>query len=374
MKELRVRKNGNRCLLRWTYQDGKNGNRCLLRWTYQDEDYSLTWGLWDNPEERARVAYCGKLIYQDCLIGQFDTSLNKYNLWLQGITYAGNGGGVKPPESRLPPLIEMLEQRISDKYNSADVGLLGSLKAYKKLIKTSADAKAFMKWLIDNRGLKPSTRKRYLAVLQVLRKDLFGEIEVRVGEKPKAKPLTREEVAQILNHLKVDKHYSHYHEFILFLFNSGTRTSEAIGLRWKDIDLVKRELHIYETLGRYKGSTSVRERRTTKNTKYRIVPINNTVYKMLLKRPKGKPEDLVFTSPTGKCLDDHSISQRCWKITLKTLGIPHRNLYQTRHTFASHCIDSGMTIQETAAITGHNIKVLYEHYLGSVKKPKLPEL
>ncbi|AUB40534.1 hypothetical protein COO91_06551 [Nostoc flagelliforme CCNUN1] len=47
----------------------------------------------------------------------------------------------------------MLEQRIENHYNSADVGLLGSLKAYKKLIKTSADAQAFMKWLIDNRGL-----------------------------------------------------------------------------------------------------------------------------------------------------------------------------------------------------------------------------
>ncbi|MEH2054076.1 hypothetical protein [Nostoc sp.] len=66
---------------------------------------------------------------------------------------------------------------------------MGSLKAYKKLIKNSADAKAFMKWLIDNRGLKSSTRKRYLAILQVLRKDLFEGIEVRVGEKPKAIPL-----------------------------------------------------------------------------------------------------------------------------------------------------------------------------------------
>ncbi|WP_100901220.1 hypothetical protein [Nostoc flagelliforme] len=135
MKELRVR---------------KNGNKCLLRWTQQDEDYSLTWGHWDNPEEKARLSYCGKLIYQDCLIGQFDTTLTKYNLWLQGITYSG---GVKPAESRLPPLIQMLEQRIENHYNSADVGLLGSLKAYKKLIKTSADAQAFMKWLIDNRGL-----------------------------------------------------------------------------------------------------------------------------------------------------------------------------------------------------------------------------
>ncbi|MCW5317907.1 tyrosine-type recombinase/integrase [Nostoc sp. KVJ3] len=359
MKELKVR---------------KNGKKCLLRWTHRDEDYSLTWGHWDNPEEKARLSYCGKLIYQDCLIGEFDTALTKYNLWLQGIIYSGNGGGVKPAESRFPPLIQMLEQRIEDRYNSADIGLLGSLKAYKKLIKTSADAKAFMKWLTEVRKLAPSSKKRYLAVLQVIRKDLFGEIKVRVGEKPKAKPFTKVEVAQILNHLKEDRHYSHYYDFILLLFNTGTRTSEAIGLLWRDVDLVKRELHIYETLGRYKGKTNVRERRTTKNTKYRIVPINNAVYKMLVRRPKGRVEDLVFTSPTGLCIDDHNVSQRCWKITLKTLGIAHRNLYQTRHTFASHCIDSGMTIQETAAITGHSIKMLYEHYLGSVKRPVLPEL
>jgi integrase len=352
----------------------RNGNSCLLRWSYQDENYSLTWGNWNNAEEKARLSYCAKLIYQDCLVGQFDTTLNKYNLWLQGITYSGNGGGVKPAEARFPPLIEMLHQRIEDNYNSADVGLLGTLKAYKKLIKTSADAKAFIKWLTDTRGLSPSSTKRYLAILQVLRKDLFEGITVRVGEKPKANPFTKAEVNQILSHLKIDKHYSHYHDFILLLFNTGVRTSEAIGLLWKHIDLPKKEIHIYETLGRHKGNTSVRERRTTKNTKYRIVPINNTVYLMLLKRPKGKPEDLVFTTPTGKCIDDHNISQRCWRVTLKTLSIPHRSLYQTRHTFASHCIDSGMTIQETADITGHDIKVLYKHYLGSVKKPKLPEL
>jgi integrase len=124
----------------------KNGNSCLLRWSYQDENYSLTWGNWNNAEEKARLSYCGKLIYQDCLVDKFDTTLPKYNLWLQGITYSGNGGVVKPAESRFPPLIQMLEQRIEDNYNSADVGFLGTLKAYKKLIKTSADAKAFIKW------------------------------------------------------------------------------------------------------------------------------------------------------------------------------------------------------------------------------------
>ncbi|TAF12300.1 MAG: site-specific integrase [Nostocales cyanobacterium] len=358
MRELKVR---------------KNGNSCLLRWTYQEQSYSITWGNWDDSVEKARLEYLGKLIYRDCLVGEFDTTLNKYNLWLQGITYSGNGGP-KPTESKFPPLVSLIEERLEETYNIADDSLIKLLNAYGKEIKTPVDAKAFMKWLVDARKLKPSSRKRYLDILQVVRRDLFGEIKVKIAEKPKAKPFTKAEVREILNYLKDSQYYSHYHDFILLLFNTGLRTSEAIGLQWKHIDLVKREIHIYESLGRYRGSSSTRERKTTKTGKYRIVPINNNVYQMLIQRPKGEEEDLVFTSPKGLPIDDHNLSQRCWKKTLRDLDIEHRALYQTRHTFASHCIDSGMTPTEVAAVTGHDVKVLFEHYLGSVKKPKLPEL
>lgn len=357
MKELKVR---------------RNGNRCLLRWTYKGKDYSLTWGNWNDHIERARLEYCGKLIYQDCLIGNFDETLTRYNLWLQGIIYSGNGGS-KPTESKFPPLVSLLEERIEETYNDADSALIKLIKAYGKEIINPADAKAFMKWL-DDRKLKQTSKKRYLAILQAVRRDLFGEIEVKIDGKPKAKPFTKAEVTKILNYLNNSQHYSHYHDFILFLFNTGTRTSEAIGLLWRDVDLDKREIHIYESLVRHRGNSSKRERKTTKTGKYRAVPINNTVYHMLIKRPRGGSLDLVFTSPTGLPIDDHNLSQRCWRNTLKNLGIEHRALYQTRHTFASHCIDSGMTPTEVAAVTGHDVKVLFEHYLGSVKKPKLPEL
>jgi integrase len=350
----------------------RNGNSCLLRWTYQGSRYSITWGTWRDSIEKARLEYCGRLIYQDCLIGEFDTSLNRYNLWLQGTTHSGNGGQ-KPTASKFPPLISLLEERLDETYNDADYALVRLLKAYEKDISNPADAKAFMKWL-SNRGLKSSSKKRYLAILQAIRRDLFGELEVKVAQTPKAKPFTKEEVKQILDYLQDSEYYYHYHDLILCLFNTGLRTSEAIGLQWKHIDLQKRELNIYESLGRHKGNPSKRERKTTKTGKYRIVPINNTVYQMLTKRPKGGTEDLIFPSPTGKPIDDHNLSQRCWKTTLKALGIEHRPLYHTRHTFVSHCVDSGLTVAEVSSITGHDPKVLLDHYLGSVKKPHLPEL
>lgn len=355
----------------------QNGESCIIRWLYLDKRYSLTWGKWSDRVDRARMEYCAKMIYQDCLVGELDTSLKKYKYWLEGIipTSSGNGNGnSQPPQPKLPDLISLLEERLKDYYNSADSNTLRLLKLYKKKIDNPTEAKNFMKWLIT-RGIKDSSRKRYLTVLKILRKDLFGEIYIKVAEKPIAKPFTIAEVRRILDYLQNDQHYSHYYPFIVFLFNTGTRVSEAIGVRNMDVDLKKREIHLYESLGRgEKGSTSDRQRKPTKTHKYRIIPINDRLFEILKERVRDDSDNLIFTTPKGLPLDDHNISQRCWKITLEKLGIKHRPLKTTRSTFVSHCIDSGMTVQEVSTITGHSIQVLIDSYLGSVKKPKLPEL
>lgn len=87
-----------------------------------------------------------------------------------------------------------------------------------------------------------------------------------------------------------------------------------------------------------------------------------------------RDSSLVFTSPKGNVLDDHNVSQRAWRKTLEKLGIPHRPLYNTRSTYVSHAIASGMLPAEVSRITGHTLEVLYAHYLGSVRPPNLPEL
>ncbi|WP_144050874.1 hypothetical protein [Nostoc sp. PCC 7524] len=207
----------------------RNGDNNIIRWTYQGIRYSLTWGKWNNQLDRARLSICAQIIYQDCLAELLDTSLNKYRLWLSGIvTPNGNGNGHSTVK-KLPPITKLLEDRIQENYNDADAALLKLVIKYGKPINTPSNAKEFMKWLSD-RGLKDTSKKRYLAILQVIRRDLFGEMEVKVAEKPKPRPFTKNEVDRILHSLKNDPQYHHYYDFILFLFNSGCRTSEAIGL------------------------------------------------------------------------------------------------------------------------------------------------
>lgn len=87
------------------------------------------------------------------------------------------------------------------------------------------------------------------------------------------------------------------------------------------------------------------------------------------------PEGLVFTSPTGKAIDDQNFRNRAWKTVLTRLEIDYRKPYTTRHTLISHALDLGMNPVMVAQLTGHDVQTLYENYAGNVNsRPMLPEL
>ena len=96
---------------------------------------------------------------------------------------------------------------------------------------------------------------------------------------------------------------------------------------------------------------------------------------MLNRKPKQvKPDDLVFPSKKGGLIDDHNFRNRAWVSVLKQAGIEYRKPYNTRHTFISHALESGMNPVMVAELTGHDVKTLYENYAGCIEsRPRLPD-
>ena len=82
----------------------------------------------------------------------------------------------------------------------------------------------------------------------------------------------------------------------------------------------------------------------------------------------------MFVTRQGNALDEHNFSRRAWQTILTRLGIPYRRPYNTRHTFISHCLEAGLNPVVVASITGHDVKVLYQDYVGLVSSSSLPEL
>ncbi|MFC2057351.1 tyrosine-type recombinase/integrase [Campylobacterota bacterium] len=84
----------------------------------------------------------------------------------------------------------------------------------------------------------------------------------------------------------------------------------------------------------------------------------------------------IFETFQGKPFNTcDNISSHYWRPTLKKLDIPYRNLYQMRHSFASHMISSGEDILWVSNMLGHkDSSMTLEKYARYVKRSDKKEL
>ncbi|NEQ64990.1 MAG: site-specific integrase [Symploca sp. SIO2D2] len=192
--------------------------------------------------------------------------------------------------------------------------------------------------------------------------------KLRKGDKTPS-PFTRQERDEICGAFEESPHYNYYAPLIRFLFFTGARPSEAVGLQWKCID---RSLNFIT----FSQAWVAGEFKDTKTHKSRRFPINNAVKTLLLEiRPRSvKPNDLVFPSKTGLVVDPHNLSNRAWKKILSSLGhIQYRKLYCTRHTFISVCLEEGVPVNIISGWVGNCPSTIWKSYAGVVSPVPVPE-
>jgi integrase len=143
--------------------------------------------------------------------------------------------------------------------------------------------------------------------------------QVKVPPKQKAKPFTKKEIGAIVAAFRNDRYYYRYADYVEFLFSTGCRTAEAIGLRWKHLSDDCSTVWIGESLSR--GT-----RKFTKTNRARTIALTPRLQSLLLeRRPSNYDADgLVFTSPKGKAIDDCNFRSRAWITILARLGIDYR--------------------------------------------------
>lgn len=193
---------------------------------------------------------------------------------------------------------------------------------------------------------------------------------VKVPPKQMPKPFASDEIKAIIQGFEQDRYYSHYVEFVEFLFGTGCRTGEAIGLRWRHLNDDCSTVWIGESLSR--GI-----RKATKTNRARTITLTPRLRSLLfsMKSDNIDLEQPVFTSPKGNPIDDHNFRNRAWKSVLSKVGVEYRKPYNTRHTLISHALNQGMNPVEVAQLTGHDVQTLYENYAGNVNsRPRLPEI
>ncbi|MEQ9359750.1 tyrosine-type recombinase/integrase [Coleofasciculus chthonoplastes] len=367
-----------------------NNGSIMIRFTHKGNRFLLTkLGSYKDPIALKHAQTICDKIALDIASGNFTATNNgelalKYNPNAVSQFVKQASKGIKEslaeiqPEKQ-PTLIEILEKRLEKKYHSTDKALINLLKKYGKDINSIGDAERFIAWIKASRKLANSTIQRYLNTLKAV-SFYFNDIKIKVEFKPQPKPFNAEEINAIINWFETSKYYQHYTDYVKFLFFTGTRTSEAIGLQWKHIDFSRNLMFIYESLARAGENTGKRIRKRTKKNTLRQFPLSNELLELLQKRYSQSDkslESLVFFSPTGKPIDDHNFSQRIWSKCLKELGIEHRPQYNTRHTFISHFLEKNKDIVKCASLTHGSksgIQTIYNNYAGIINRIEVPDL
>ena len=180
--------------------------------------------------------------------------------------------------------------------------------------------------------------------------------------------------------LEMAKDSSYFNQYSLVL-QTGLRTGELTALKWSDVDFENRVLHIRRTMdfrnNEWKISTT-----KTKNGR-RDIPLTKKAIEILLslKRDDKKSNiipmeyhDFVFLSKNGKPILNSAYNLILLRICEKS-GIERFSMHELRHTFATRCIDAGMTPKALQEILGHaNISTTMDIYVHVTKDSKSKEL
>ena len=161
---------------------------------------------------------------------------------------------------------------------------------------------------------------------------------------------------------------------ILICLYGGLRIGEVCGLKWEDVDIVKRVIYIKRTIQRvYLGKKNTKILIGTPKTENSIrkIPMANIIYEKLRTiKAKSCEKAYLLTGSTEKFIEPRNFQY--WFIRdLKKCNIEKYNFHALRHTFATNCIKVGMDVKSLSEILGHSdVSITLNRYVHSSDKLK----
>lgn len=200
---------------------------------------------------------------------------------------------------------------------------------------------------------------------------LAGFKIVRVGNEPRIRFLTDEEISNILG--LCDQELK---DVILTFIYSGLRAGELLFLEWEDVDFERNVIKVQE-----------KDIWTPKTYERREIPISPVLKRLLLRRKLISSNCFVFCKSSGDREAEkkkrkptqgssYRILFRKYKNILLQLGIEDVGLHTLRHTFGSRCAMSGIDLPTLAKMMGHSsikttmiyVHISTEHMQNSILK------
>ncbi|MEH1780537.1 MAG: tyrosine-type recombinase/integrase [Nostoc sp.] len=167
--------------------------------------------------------------------------------------------------------------------------------------------------------------------------------------------------------------HQQYWRYTAFLWLTGCRPSEAIALKWGNVDLESNKVIFKE--GQVNASGRIIKQATTKTVASRQFPINEELHTLLSLLPGShKPTEYVFQNRKGGAISQQAFN-RVWKLLLDAMCIRHRVPYQLRHSMISYHANNDYPLHKLALLVGNSEEVIREHYLKmDIERISLPSI
>jgi integrase len=187
--------------------------------------------------------------------------------------------------------------------------------------------------------------------------------------KPKTQPpgadaFTAEQKEQILNAFVGSRYYDRYFAFVYFLFMTGCRPSEAIGLRWGDIATDFSVVNFTGSIVRV-NHKAVRMKRS-KTNRVRSFPINSELNDLLqaVYKPTNKTDWLVFSLTDDPYLpiDYNNFYKRAWLKTVTPIVKRKTTPYSCRDTFITEQVAAGFPVSVIAKWVDNSPRMIDDRY------------
>lgn len=356
----------------------KSRNSVFLRWTHNKSRYSLSVGK-SSVENLQKADNIRFIIEKDLFLEKND--LEKYKKLIQ-VTESTKISSSETHSSSFLTLFHnyvAITGNMTNKLNKLYI-TLQMLRSFDEDV-SPEDIPRLMK----SRNYKPTTFNERLGCLRRVTNYLVKTKKLEYNPfldipsmkrsfrnlTPERMPLSITETNLILNTLKSNVYHrntNQYYPFVKFMFMTGVRNAEAIGLTVEKIDFLNKTILINQSFARTdKGSCiSARVMKGTKMDNARYLPLSKELNELLLPLVQNrKYTDFVFINRNKNPIDDHQFQKRVWNPMLYHLNIPKRDLYAIRHTFGTRCSEQGMNPKDIQYLMGHaDIRVTLDIYVN----------
>jgi site-specific recombinase XerD len=226
------------------------------------------------------------------------------------------------------------------------------------------DARSYLLRLVESGGISRSYHNQAISAIKFLFRFVLDRttendhVPRPMGERRLPVVLSRESVARLLSGMGNLKHRA----LFALIYSAGLRVSEAVRLRWEDLDEDRGQIRV-------RGGKGRRDRYT--------ILSRAAMQAVAVYRASTPARDWIFPGVrAGKHLSVRAV-QKVMDRALDRAGIPHpATVHTLRHSFATHLLEAGTDIRYIQALLGHaspKTTQIYTHVsqtaLGKIQSP-----